>query len=305
MMMFRVLLSVVLALACARAYGQTAGWEFPTTNSVTVSAADNNKVLASDKVPGTYIQVTLPNPATVGQGWLMGFSSANGHGIVVNAPNSVYIYTGQKQMTSFSSPSNVNYEYFSLMSDGTNFRLLTATQTTEQYNGIVGAVGGDNWVPINSTGYAAVLSDNGTTLTPAANINANVTITLPSAPLLPNGWAITLHGSNQYSISVVPNPVQGGQLLSTENLPIASYTLPPAAAAIVQFDGSGSFRIFAFASHAVASVNDNAGLNSLSTVKAPVGVWRLNYLASRSNAPSSSGLLHASWHAMHLGWWRR
>jgi hypothetical protein len=276
-----------LAFACARAHGQTAGWEFPTTNAVTVGAADNNKVLASDNVPGTYITVTLPTPSVVGSGWMMGFSTANGHGVVVNTPSNVYIYTGQKQMTSFSTPSNVNYEYLALMSDGVNFRLLTATHATQMYNGIVGAVGGDNWVRINSAGYSATLKDNGTTLIPAVGIGADVTVTLPSAPLLPNGWAITVHGSNQYSLTVVPNPVQGGVMANTENIPVASYTVAPAAAAIVQFDGGG-WRVYAFASHTVPTVADNAGLNQLSTGKAPTGVWRLNYTASRATTTNES-----------------
>lgn len=242
--MLRKLLHVLplLLLLSAPCWAQTAGWEFPTAATVSVSSSDNGKILGSDNVPGTFVTVTLANPSSLPTGWEMGFSTAGGHGIVVNPPGGIYIFAGQKQLTSFSAPSNTNYEFFTIQSDGTNYRLLSSTATTTLYNGLIGAPGGKLWTYLFSSGYSATGADNGTTITSALTGGAT-TITLPSTGLIPNGWAINLYANGE-PITLNLNGVSGGTLVTPNGGSVTSYTLPgtPTSYALLSFDGS-SFRI--------------------------------------------------------------
>src|SRR5713101_3456481 len=93
----------------------------------------------------------------------MGFSEGNVRGITVNPPNSVFILGGQKSMTSFSAPNNTNYEYFALESDGTNFRLLSVTDASARYNGIVSVpAGGIDVKTFGAACNSSGVSGNGT-----------------------------------------------------------------------------------------------------------------------------------------------
>ena len=185
-------------LGGGESYAQSgSGWEFPTAANYAASSSDSNKTLSSENAPGSFITVTLPCPGVVGAGWGMGFSEANGKGIVVNAPicgsspAQTYILAGQKTFTSFSIPSNTNYEIFGLQSDGNNFRLLNATDATQRFNGIVGSVGGKVWNYLFATGYSSTLTDNGTTLS-SQFAGGAVTLYLPPTSLLPNGCLCNL-----------------------------------------------------------------------------------------------------------------
>jgi hypothetical protein len=174
----------------------------------------------------------------------MGFSEAASHGVIVNSPSSVFILTGQKTMTSFTMPSNTNYEYFALQSDGTNFRILTATQATARFNGIFGTVAGQQWQYLFSTGYSATLTDNGLSLS-SLLAGGDVTITLPSTGVLPNGWSFTVYTGGGNAIILQPNGVSGGTLVNPLGAAVSTYTIPGSPASnheVVSFDG-GSFRV--------------------------------------------------------------
>lgn len=255
---------VVWILSCGLALAQTTGWEYPTTSSYTASSADNGKILASDNIPGATITVTLPSPVTVGQGWEMGFSNGGGHGIIINTPISTYILSGQKTFTSFTSPSNTNFEYFAIQSDGTNFRLLVATTTTALFNGIDGAAGGLKWEYLFSTGYAATLTDNGMTMSTIL-AGGDSTITLPSISLIPNGWTIGIYTGGNNAAIIQPNGVSGGTLIDTDGNSVSSLNIPgnPVNNYItLAFDGA-AFR--------VTSTTYNSHLGVFDNKTAPIG----------------------------------
>lgn len=221
---------------------RAAGWEFPAVAAYTAGAADNGLDLGADNAPGASITVTLPNPGAVGNGWAMGFGTGQGRGVILDAPVGAYILAGQKTLTSLTLPSETNYEFASLTSDGANFRLVSATAQTALTNGLEGAAGGQSWTYLFSSGYSATAADNGHTLY-SGTAGAPTTITLPSTSLIPTGWAITAYqDSNPLTIQV--NAVSGGQIETISGDGVSSWTLPgaPRASALIQFDGA-NFRI--------------------------------------------------------------
>lgn len=227
--------ALCLLLAGARAHAQTAGWLSPAASSYSAASGDNGKILASDLAPGASLTVTLPSPASVGAGWQMGFSTGGGHAIVLNAPVSSYILAGQKTATSFTLNS-ANYEYALLQSDGTNFRLLSATAQTALANGIE-VPAGAGWTYLFSTGYSATVGDNGAILS-SALAGGPVTVTLPSTPLLPNGWRIRIYNGGN-AISVQTNGVQGGSIATPAGVLLPSYGLYTKGTVVeVSFDGA-------------------------------------------------------------------
>lgn len=234
---------------------QTSGWEFPTTSTYTASSTDNGKILSSDNVPGASITVTLPNPATVGAGWIMGFRNAGGHGIITNSPVSIYILSGQKTLTSYSSPSNTNYEYFVLQSDGTNFQLISTTDATALFNGVSTAAG--SWIYLYTTGYASSLADNGFNFS-SAFAGGPVVITLPSTGNLPNGWGIGLWSDGGNSITLQKNTISGGNLVNAQGQSVSSYVIsaaPVSSYVVLSFDGA-NFKVVVRTN----SVVDEAGI---------------------------------------------
>ena len=274
------LLWLVLLIIAEPCLAQTSGWVFPNTSTYAASGATNGRFLSTENVPGASITVTLPSPTVVGQGWQMGFSEANNRGAVVNAPGGVYILSGQKAFTSFTVPSNTNYEQFVLQSDGTNFRITSATDATARYNGIVGTVGGQVWNRLYSTGYASTLGDNGTVLD-STFAGGPVIITLPPTPLLPNGWTITPN-ANVNTIRIVLNSVSGGTLVNNQGVPVTSYVVAKEAAPIT-FDGT-SFHVLSgpastpsdYGADVTGIMDSTAALNACLTAVGPGGTCKVN-----------------------------
>ncbi len=252
----RLVIAAAIALALTSpAWAIAAGWvwEFPATASYTAAAGDNGMALSPVNVPngGATMTVALPAPGSVSASWTMGFGTDSGHGVIINAPGGVYILAGQKTLTSLTMPSNTNYEFLSLGSDGTNFRLISATRQTALLNGLIGsAAGGESWTYLASAGYSATAADNGHTLTSALTGGAT-TITLPSTSLLPNGWTIGLYQDLSNAITVQVNGVSGGSILTLDNKSQSSYAIAPSLPrgfANLQFDGA-NFRVVSVAIH--------------------------------------------------------
>lgn len=240
-------LFVLLAVALP-ARAQMAGWvwEFPATTSYTAGTSDNGKALSPQNVPNgaAAITVTLPSPGAVSSSWTMGFGTDNGRGIIVNAPVGVYILAGQKTLTSFTLPSNDNFEFAALGSDGINFRLISMTRGSSILNGLTGVAGGENWAFLYSSGYSATVQDNGKVLSSSLTGGA-MTITLPPTSLLPTGWTVGLYADTGNPITLQVNGVSGGSILTLEGRSVSSYGLNSAygrAELDLQFDG-GNFRI--------------------------------------------------------------
>lgn len=220
-----------------------AGWEFPAVAAYTAGAADNGMDLGADDAPGASITVTLPNPAAVGNGWEMGFGTGQGRGVIVDAPVGSYILAGQKTLTSLSLPSQTNYEFASLTSDGSNFRLVSATRQTALANGLEGAAGGSTWTYLFSSGYSATVADNGHTLY-SGTAGGATTITLPSTSLIPTGWTIGVYQDGGSTVTLQTNGVSGGDVIALDGRSLTAYALPaiPRAYVSVSFDGA-NFRL--------------------------------------------------------------
>lgn len=269
------------------AIAQTAGWEFPTTSSVTLSSTDNNKVIAFDNVPGATLTVNLPCPAVVGAGWQVGLSSGGGHGAFVNAPNcsgQTYVLAGQKSFTSYSILSNTNYEYSVVQSDGTNFRLTQSTAKTTQANGVVSS-GPGLWTFLFTTNYASTVADNGSVLNNTFSGGATG-ISLPSTGLIPNGWSISVYADNGNALTISPNVSSGGTLVAPGGTAVNSYTLQPGGNFVkISFDGS-SFRLTSQPTIvAAAHVGTEALLATHAIGDFPNGVWRDDYSSGLGAPP--------------------
>lgn len=233
-------LLALLALPVAPAWAQSGGWEFPSAASYSPGAGDNAKMLGSENAPGSAITINLPSPATVGNTWGMGFETANGRGVIINVSGGgVFIFAGQKTLTSLTMPSNANYEVVQLASDGTNFRLMSATKTTAQQNGLV-PTGPGGWTYLFATGYTMSAQDNGTVIS-GGKAGGPVTVTLPSAALVPNGWSASFNADTN---PITIQPPGGSNLILLGGTAVASYVLPVANFTEVTFDGS-NFRLVA------------------------------------------------------------
>lgn len=224
------------------ASAQTAGWVFPTASTYNAASGDNGKILASDNLAGgaASITVNLPCPGTVGAGWILGFSEGGSHGFIINAPNcsgQTYILTGQKNMTSFSLPSNTNYEYAALQSDGTNFRLVMSTNATALFNGI--QAGQTGWTFLFTAAYQTGVWDNGAIISNQFS-GGNTTITLPSTGLIPNGWHTEFWTDGTNTITLQKNGVSGGTLIGPGGRAVTSVTTLVSVPSylVVSFDGS-------------------------------------------------------------------
>lgn len=224
--------------------GNRARWQFPASATYTAAPIDDGTVLSSYNAPGAALAVTLPAPSAVNPGWSMGFASDNDKGLTVSVPAGMILAGGKALSSVTLGPGN--YEYLQLQSDGSNFRVVTATRATLAANGMVSRDWPGNWLYPSSPGYAAALGDNGTVLS-SYNTTAGLTVTLPSTTGLPPGWSMGFTTDNGKGMTIEVNGTNGGKIL----YPLAnaagqtSLTLASNAYEYVtlQYDGSGDFRV--------------------------------------------------------------
>ncbi len=174
----------------------------------------------------------------------MGFASDNGKGITVT-PASGSILAGGKALPSLTLGPG-DYEYAELVSDGSQYRLTSATRNTRTANGLESRDWPGNWLYPASGGYAATLADNGTILS-SFNTADGLTVTLPSTAGLPSGWSIGFTTDNGKGLTVKVNDTGGGQILfpMTQAAGVTSLSLADNRFEFVmlQYDGSGNFRV--------------------------------------------------------------
>ena len=166
------------------------------------------------------------NLLAVRSGWSMGFASDSGKGITVT-PQAGSILAGGKILPSLTLGPG-NYEYAELVSDGSQYRLTSATRNTRTANGVESRDWPGNWLYPASPGYAATLADNGTVLS-SFNTADGLTVTLPSTTGLPSGWSIGLTTDNGKGLSVKVNDTNGGQLLYPKSQAAGELKLETAA----------------------------------------------------------------------------
>jgi hypothetical protein len=224
--------------------GNWAKWQFPAAAAYTAVAIDDGSVLSSFNAPGNVLTVTLPAPGAVRAGWSMGFASDNSKGITVT-PASGAILAGGKVLPSLTLGRG-NYEYAEVVSDGSQYRMTSATRNTRTANGVESRDWPGDWLYPATPGYAATVADNGTVLS-SFNTADGLSVTLPPTADLPSGWSIGLATDNGKGLTVAVNVSSGGQILYPRSQAAGSASLSLAANRfeflMLQYDGSGNFRV--------------------------------------------------------------
>jgi hypothetical protein len=262
-------------------------WNFPAAASYTAAGIDSGTVLSSFNAPGASLAVTLPNPSAVGAGWWAGFATDNGKGMTVTAPSGSILAGGK--VLSAATLGAGNYEYLQLQSDGSNFRVITATRNTLTANGLVSRDWPGNWLYPSSSGYAATLADNGNVLS-SFNSSGGLTVTLPPTTGLPTGWSIGLASDNGNGVTVQVNATNGGHIVYPKVSASAVTSLSLAANiyefAILQYDGSSDFRLEQV-TPATAQQLGMAGVGGISRWSFPATSAYAAALADNGNTISS------------------
>lgn len=225
--------------------GNRSQWLFPSAATYTAAAVDEGLSISSFNAPGASLSVNLPAAAAITAGWTLGVASDNGKGLTVNPPGGVSILGGGRQLSSLTLGSG-NYEYALLQFDGTQYRVLYATPSTQAANGIATRDYPGNWLYPSTSGYAATPADNGNVLS-SFNTTSGLTVTLPSTTDLVAGWSMGFASDNGKSLTIEVNGTSGGNILYPLVNGAAKTTLSLAGDnyeyVVLQYDGGGNFRL--------------------------------------------------------------
>ncbi len=269
--------------------GNRVPWQYPAASSFTAAGIDSGTVISSANASGASLAVTLPDPATVDNGWWMGFATDNDKGMTLTAAAGD-ILLGNKFVTALTLGPG-NYEYVQLQSDGSNYRAVASTPSTRLFGGFEPAPWpGNAWRYPSSSGYAATLGDNGNVLS-SFNTTGGLTVTLPSTTGLPSGWSIGFVGDNGKGVTVEVNGVRGGEILYPKIAGSGVTSLSLAGNnfefVMLQYDGAGNFRVEQ-ASPATAQALNLAGIGGISRWSFPATYAYLATVADNGNAIVSS-----------------
>jgi len=226
--------------------GSRANWVFPAAASYVAEPVDDGLSVSNYNTPVPLMTVTLPAIASLNVGWSMGFASDNGKGMTINT-TSGSIVSGGKAVGSIVLGAG-NYEYVRLQSDGNNFRIVSSTRNTRLANGFEPPPCPSNWQYPTSSGYQAVLGDNGNILS-SYNSPAGLTVTLPSTGGLPDGWSMGFATDNNKSLTIQVASTSGGRIVwpgsggSQTLLTMANTAQGAYEFVVLQYDGSGLFRV--------------------------------------------------------------
>ena len=226
--------------------GSRDNWLFPAVGSYVAKPIDDGLSVSSYNTPGASMSVTLPALSSVNAGWSMGFASDNGKGMTITT-TSGSIISGGKSVASVTMGAG-NYEYVRLQSDGNNFRIVSSTRNTRLANGFEPPPWPSNWLFPASSGYAAGLSDNGNVLS-SYNSASGLTVTLPPANGLPDGWSMGFATDNNKGLIVQVNSTAGGHILwpgsggSQTSVAMATTSQGAYEFMVLQYDGNGNFRV--------------------------------------------------------------
>jgi hypothetical protein len=268
--------------------GNWARWQFPAVASYSAAPIDDKTVLSSFNAPGASLSVTLPAPGAGGAGWSMGFATDNGKGLTVTAPAGMILGGGKALSSVTLGPGN--YEYLQLESDGSNFRIVSATRSTLAANGMQSRDWPGNWLYPASSGYAATLGDNGTILS-SFSTSTGLTVTLPSTTGLPSGWSMGFVTENGKGLTIQVNATSGGNILYPLIGASAKTSLTMAGNnyefVLLQYDGGGNFRVEQ-ATPGTAQQLNMAGIGGISRFSFPSVSAYAATVADNGNAIVSS-----------------
>lgn len=121
-------------------------WSFPALASYTATTPDNGTAISPFNAPGAGMTVTLPNVATIADGWMIAVATDNGKTMAVavdgSAGEKILVPGTLGAQTSLALSSNTSgYELAVLQFDGSNFRVVYATPMTANANGMTMLIG--------------------------------------------------------------------------------------------------------------------------------------------------------------------
>ena len=134
--------------------------------------------MSSFNAPGNVLSVSLPAPGAVRCRLVDGLCQRQRQGHHGDAERRARSWRAARSLPSLTLGPG-NYEYAELVSDGSQYRLTSATRNTRTANGVESRDWPGNWLYPASPGYAATLADNGTVLS-SFNTADGLTVTLPS-----------------------------------------------------------------------------------------------------------------------------
>ena len=269
--------------------GSRPQWMFPTTATYTAAPVDDGLAISSYNAPGSSMTVTLPPVSTVNPGWSLAVATDNDKGMVVTAPTG-NILAGSKFVPSVTLGSG-NYEYIRLQSDGNNWRVISATRNTRLNMGFEPPPWPSNWSYPATSGYAATLGDNGNILS-SYNTLSGLAVTLPPTTNLPIGWSMGFATDNGKPLSVQVNMSSGGHIVwpgsgaTATNLALANTSQGAYEFAVLQYDGSGNFRLIE-ATPATAQANGLIGTAGVSHWSFPTTSSYIATVSDNGNVVSS------------------
>lgn len=235
-------------------------WLYPSSSGYAAQLGDNGNVVSSFNTSAG-LTVTLPSTTSLPSGWSMGFAGDQGKSLKVqvngtNGGHILYPLANAAGQTLLSLAGN-QYEYATLQYDGSgNFRVEQVTPATAQQLGIAGSGGLSRWSFPSASAYTATLADNGNAISAFNSPAAFLTVTLPPASALQNGWTTAIANDNGKVAAVqiasgdsarILYP-GGGATVTSLQLAAGNYE-----EAVLMFDGS-NFRIMRMTPATAASL---------------------------------------------------
>ena len=171
------------------------------SSNYTVDATDENKLLKVN-ANAAAIDITLPSPSAVGNGWSIAIKKSD------SSPNAVRINgTNIDGIAGTKSLFSAN-ESVIITTEGVDWFIVASHQEGSS-------------VTIKTDTYSVIAADNGSTLIAKTN---DVDFNLPPVAQVPNGWRINLKNNSTKKVRAVPS---GGELIDglSQTPSIASFTI--------------------------------------------------------------------------------
>lgn len=216
--------------------GSVTRYAAPVASSYTAAGVDDGLLLSSANATGSAagwaaasLPVTLPDPALVGAGWTMGFVTDANKAVVLSPAAGSLLSGGVSLATMTLGPGN--YQTAVVQSDGTNYRVLWASQETLAINGAGNRFPSRPVYP-GGPGYSATQGDNGNVIS-SALASGTLTVTLPGS--IASGWTTRLSAVTN---ALTVNPGGATLVLPGGIGTSAAYSIPAGQNMTVQWDGA-------------------------------------------------------------------
>ena len=282
----------------------------PAASTYTALCSDDGTMFSSAAATGSgagtwaasSLPVTLPNPATCGAGYSIGFATDASKAVVLTASAGA-ILAGTRSLAAMTLGPG-NYEFVVLRSDGTNFRVTQGSSGSLVYNGAAAPGIPSRYEFPGGPGYQATQGDNAGVLSSSLT-SSGLAVTLPSTTSVAAGWTIGL-AADAMPLTVQVNGTAGGHILLPAGTSLSTAHVPIDYMAYVQFDGA-NFRFLPlwstpaigndvriFGAVGDGSTNDTAPIQTawdLGPVYLPPGNWHVTdeLACNGGNAMSGAG----------------